>query len=42
MDGGAAAALRVYPSRKLAIAVLTNLQGGGPEELVRGVAEQIK
>ena len=42
MDGGAAASLRVYPARKLSIAVLTNLQGGGPEELVKGVAEQFR
>jgi CubicO group peptidase (beta-lactamase class C family) len=38
MDGGAAASFRVYPARKLTVAVLTNLQGSGPEELVRGVA----
>ncbi len=42
MDGGAAASLRVYPARKLAIAVLTNLQGSGPEELVKGVAERFR
>jgi CubicO group peptidase (beta-lactamase class C family) len=38
MDGGAAASLRVFPSRKLAVAVLTNLQGSGPTELALGVA----
>ncbi len=42
MDGGAAASLRVYPSRKLSIAVLTNLQGSGPDELVKGVAERFR
>ena len=38
MDGGAAASFRVYPARKLAVAVLTNLQGSGPDEIVKGVA----
>jgi CubicO group peptidase (beta-lactamase class C family) len=37
-DGGAAASFRVYVARKLSVAVLTNLQGSGPEELVKGVA----
>jgi hypothetical protein len=39
MDGGAAASLKIYPSRKLTVAVLTNLQGSGPDELARGVAD---
>jgi CubicO group peptidase (beta-lactamase class C family) len=39
MEGGAAASLKVFPARKLAVAVLTNLQGAGPEQLSRGVAE---
>jgi len=38
MDGGAAASLRVSPARKLAVAVLTNLQSAGPEQLSAGVA----
>lgn len=38
MDGGAAASLRVIPSRKLTVAVLTNLQGAGPDELAQGIA----
>jgi CubicO group peptidase (beta-lactamase class C family) len=38
MDGGATASLRVYPTRRLTVAVLTNLQGSGPAELVRGLA----
>jgi CubicO group peptidase (beta-lactamase class C family) len=38
MDGGAAASLKVYPARKLTVAVLTNLQGSGPDEVARGVA----
>jgi CubicO group peptidase (beta-lactamase class C family) len=38
MEGGAAASLKVFPARKLTVAVLTNLQGAGPEELSRGVA----
>jgi len=38
MDGGAAASLKVYPAKKLTVAVLTNLQGSGPDELARGVA----
>lgn len=42
MDGGATASLRVYPARKLSIAVLTNLQGSGPDELVQGVAERFR
>lgn len=42
MDGGAAASFRVYPDRKLTIAVLTNLQGAGPEELVHGLADFFK
>ena len=42
MDGGAAASFRVYPVRKLSVAVLTNLQGSGPDELVRGVADFFK
>ncbi len=42
MDGGAAAALRVYPSRKLTIAVLTNLQGSGPDQLAEGIAERFR
>lgn len=39
MSGGAAASLRVYPARKLTVAVLTNLQGSGPEQLSQGVAD---
>lgn len=42
MSGGATASLRVYPSRKLSVAVLTNLQGAGPEQLSQGVAEFFK
>lgn len=42
MSGGAAASLDVFPSRKLTVAVLTNLQGSGPEQLSRGVAEFFK
>jgi CubicO group peptidase (beta-lactamase class C family) len=42
MDGGAAASLKVYLARKLSIAVLTNLQGSGPDELARGVAERFR
>jgi len=38
MDGGAAASLKVYPARKLTVAVLTNLQGSGPDEIAKGVA----
>ncbi|MGE0556348.1 MAG: serine hydrolase domain-containing protein [Gemmatimonadales bacterium] len=38
MDGGAAASLRVYPAKRLSAAVLTNLQGAGPDELAQGVA----
>lgn len=38
MEGGAAASLRVFPDRKLTVAVLTNLQGAGPEQLALGVA----
>jgi len=38
MEGGAAAAVRVYPSRGLVVAVLTNLQGAGPSELADGIA----
>jgi CubicO group peptidase (beta-lactamase class C family) len=41
-DGGAAASLKVFVARKLSVAVLTNLQGSGPEELVRGVAAFFK
>ncbi|HKP29868.1 MAG TPA: serine hydrolase, partial [Gemmatimonadales bacterium] len=39
MVGGAASGLSVYPSRKLSVAVLTNLQGAGPDQLLKGVAE---
>jgi len=42
MVGGAASGLSVYPSRKLSVAVLTNLQGSGPDELLKGVAEFFK
>lgn len=42
MDGGAAASLRVIPSRKLTVAVLTNLQGAGPDELAQGIAGYFK
>jgi CubicO group peptidase (beta-lactamase class C family) len=42
MAGGAASAFSVYVPRKLTVAVLTNLQGSGPDELVRGVAEFFK
>jgi CubicO group peptidase (beta-lactamase class C family) len=42
MDGGAAASLKVYPARKLTVAVLTNLQGSGPEQLAAGVAALFK
>jgi CubicO group peptidase (beta-lactamase class C family) len=42
MAGGAAAIFSVYPARKLTVAVLTNLQGSGPEQLARGVAEFLK
>jgi CubicO group peptidase (beta-lactamase class C family) len=38
MVGGAAAALYVFPTRKLTVALLTNLQGSGPDELSKGVA----
>jgi len=38
MDGGAAASLRVFPARKLTVAVVTNLQGAGPEQLSLGGA----
>jgi CubicO group peptidase (beta-lactamase class C family) len=38
MDGGAAASFKVYPAQLLTVAVLTNRQGAGPEELSRGVA----
>jgi CubicO group peptidase (beta-lactamase class C family) len=38
MVGGAAASLAIVPARKLTVAVLTNLQGAGPEQLSRGVA----
>lgn len=38
MEGGATAAFRVYPARRLSVAVLTNLQGAEPGELVQGVA----
>jgi CubicO group peptidase (beta-lactamase class C family) len=39
MDGGAAASLSVRPAQKLSIAVLTNLQGAGPDQLSRGIAK---
>lgn len=39
MEGGASASLIVLPARKLTVAVLTNLQGSGPDELSRGVAK---
>ncbi|HEX9165476.1 MAG TPA: serine hydrolase domain-containing protein [Gemmatimonadales bacterium] len=39
MEGGAAAALLVVPGKELVVAVLTNLQGAGPTELARGVAQ---
>ncbi len=42
MSGGAAASLRVLPTRKLTVAVLTNLQGSGPEQLSQGVADFFK
>ena len=42
MVGGAASGLSVYPSRKLSVAVLTNLQGAGPDQLLKGVAEFFK
>lgn len=42
MDGGAAASLRVFPTRGLTVAVLTNLQGAGPDELARGLAGYFK
>ena len=38
MEGGAAAALRIFPDRKLSVAVLTNLQGAGPGELAQEIA----
>ena len=38
MTGGAAASLSVIPGRRLAVAVLTNLQGAGPDQLSAGVA----
>jgi CubicO group peptidase (beta-lactamase class C family) len=38
MEGAAASGFRVYPDRKLTVAVLTNLQGAGPGDLVDGVA----
>jgi hypothetical protein len=38
MVGGAASGLTVYPASKLAVAVLTNLQGSGPDQLLKGVA----
>jgi CubicO group peptidase (beta-lactamase class C family) len=37
-SGGARAAFFVYPEDDLAVVVLTNLQGAGPEALVEGVA----
>ena len=42
MVGGAASGLSVYPSRKLTVAVLTNLQGAWPDQLLKGVAELFK
>ena len=42
MVGGAASGLSVYPSRKLSVAVLTNLQGSWPDQLLKGVAEFFK
>ncbi|MHB1329948.1 MAG: serine hydrolase domain-containing protein, partial [Gemmatimonadales bacterium] len=42
MSGGAAASFRVLPARKLTVAVLTNLQGSGPEQLSQGVADFFK
>lgn len=42
MDGGATASLRVFPTRGLTVAVLTNLQGAGPDELARKVAGYFK
>jgi CubicO group peptidase (beta-lactamase class C family) len=38
MTGGAAASLSIFPARRLTVAVLTNLQGAGPDELSEGVA----
>ena len=38
MTGGAASAFNVYVPQKLTVAVLTNLQGSGPEQLIKGVA----
>ena len=38
MEGGASSALRIFPGRKLAVAVLTNLQGAGPGELAQQLA----
>lgn len=38
MDGGAAASLRVFPTKRVSVAVLTNLQGAGPDQLAQGVA----
>ena len=38
MVGGAASGVTVYPASKLSVAVLTNLQGSGPDQLLKGVA----
>ncbi|MDX2059211.1 MAG: serine hydrolase domain-containing protein [Gemmatimonadales bacterium] len=42
MTGGAASGLSVYVQRKLTVAVLTNLQGSGPDQLLEGVAKFFK
>ena len=42
MTGGAASGLSVYVDRKLSVAVLTNLQGSWPDQLLEGVAAFFK
>jgi CubicO group peptidase (beta-lactamase class C family) len=42
MTGGAASGLSVYLKPGLSVAVLTNLQGSGPEQLLKGVADYFK
>jgi CubicO group peptidase (beta-lactamase class C family) len=42
MTGGAAASLSVFPGRRITVAVLTNLQGAGPDQLSEGVARFFK
>jgi CubicO group peptidase (beta-lactamase class C family) len=42
MTGGAAASLSVFPGRRITVAVLTNVQGAGPDQLSEGVARFFK